>query len=493
MVCGALKNVCVAAGLAVVCGGACHPAHGGATRSDYRAVPPPAWDDSDSPIPVTSNDPMWGRRSALVTIVEYGDLQSSFCSDVERSLEQVRSTYGGDKVRIIWKNYPRPLDDNARPSAEAAMGVFALAGSDAFWAFERMALEGQGALNRENFEKWAKVAGVTDEAAYKEALDSHRWADKVEKDRAEGRPLGVKVTPTFFINGVSMVGPQPFELLRRVIDYELERAQAKLSAGTPKTRLYVEITKEAEKREAPVEPQDDGQDTKMVFKIPPGHSPVRGTPSALVTIIEFGEFGCRFCSAVEPTLALLRGKYGDQVRLVWKNARPPPPFHVAAEPAAQMAAAVRAEKGDEAFWKVHDDLFSKQRDLMSGSAPNIDAIVRIGSDAGVAAGTLKTAIKEHLYKRDIDTDASLAAAYGANGTPHFFINGRHLVGAQPQERFEKIIDEEIAKAQELVSGGTPPTDVYEALTRDGRGPSHPEEADASKSTPAPDYPRSALR
>ena len=99
------------------------------------------WNDSDSPVPISSNDPTWGTRNAPVTIVEFSDFQCPFCGRVEPTLEQVKTTYGPDKVRIIWKNEPLPFHDKAKPAAEAATGVFTMKGSDAFWKFHDTAFK----------------------------------------------------------------------------------------------------------------------------------------------------------------------------------------------------------------------------------------------------------------------------------------------------------------------------------------------------------------
>ena len=73
---------------------------------------------------------MWGNRNAPVTIVVFSDFQCPFCSRVEPTVDQIKATYGKDKVRIVWKNSPLPFHPNAKPAAEAAQGVFALAGNE---------------------------------------------------------------------------------------------------------------------------------------------------------------------------------------------------------------------------------------------------------------------------------------------------------------------------------------------------------------------------
>ncbi|MGA2448761.1 MAG: thioredoxin domain-containing protein [Polyangiaceae bacterium] len=437
-----------------------------------------AGDDSDSPIPVTAKDPVWGKRDALVTVVEYSDFQCPFCSRVEPTLQQVRDTYGPEKVRVVWKNNPLPFHQNAKPAAEAAQGVFALAGSDGFWKFHDLAFKNQGSLNEDSYVKWATEAGVKDIAAYKAGLQAHKWADKVDKDLADGKSAGVQGTPSFYVNGVFINGAQPFDAFKKTVDQELQKAQAKVAAGTPKSRVYVEMTKENKKAAPPAKEEEEKDDTTTVFKVPIGSSPALGGSNALVTIVEFSDFQCPFCGRVEPTLKSLRDKYGDKLRLVWKNE--PLPFHNRAEPAAEVAMEARALKGDKGFWEIHDKLFEAQKDLSD------DVLVKIAGEVGVSAEKAKKAMTEHTHKKEIDADADVGEDFQANGTPHFFVDGRRLVGAQPEEKFTKIIDEEIKKAQDAIAKGVRPADVYDALTKDGKGPPEPEKKDVPKTLPSND-------
>jgi protein-disulfide isomerase len=434
------------------------------------------WADTDSPIPVSSKDPMWGSRTAPVTVVHFSDFQCPFCSRVDPAMQQIRTTYGPDKVRIIWKNEPLPMHPHAKPAAEAAMGVFALKGNDAFWKFHDKLFHNQNALNRENFEAWAKDLGV-DMAKFKAGLDAHTWAKKVEDDANEGHKVGVNGTPATFINGVEVSGAQPFDKFKTVIDQELQKAQAKIAAGTPKDKVYVVMSGENHKN-APAAEEGEKEDTKTVFKVPLGKAPVRGNPNALVTIVEFSDFQCPYCKRVEPTLKALREKYGDKIRLVWKNE--PLPFHPRAEPAAEVALEARAEKGDKGFWDAHDKLFESQPKLADQDLENI------AKDLGLDVQKVDSAIKTHKWKSVLDDDTDESEDFQASGTPHFFINGRRLVGAQPQEKFEAIIDEEVKKAQDLVAHGTKPDAIYDTLTKDGKGPAAIEKKDVPLPQHAPE-------
>jgi protein-disulfide isomerase len=475
--------LCFLAGVALMWGYS--QRHGSGEITADNAAAAGTWDDSESPIPISSKDPMWGKRDAPVTIVVFSDFQCPYCSRVEPTLDQVRTTYGPDKVRMIWKNNPLPFHQNAKPAAEAAQGVFAMAGNEAFWKFHDTAFKNQSALSEDSFVKWAQDAGVKDVAGFKAGLASHKWADKVDKDLNDGKAAGVQGTPSFFVNGVFINGAQPFDSFKTTIDQELTKAQAKIAAGTPKSHVYVEMSKENKKATPPKEEtQEKGDDDKTVFRVPVGASPVLGSPNALVTIIEFSDFQCPFCSRVEPTIKNVRDKFGEKVRIVWKNE--PLPFHPAAEPAAEAALEVRAEQGNKGFWEAHDKFFANQKDLTNGQTPNLDGIAKIAAETGASLEKIKKAMADHTHKKDIDADQDVAEDFQANGTPHFFINGRRLVGAQPQEKFEKIIEEEITKAQDLISKGTRPAEVYDALTKDGKGPPEPEKKDLPKSLPTND-------
>jgi protein-disulfide isomerase len=456
-------------------------------------APPTASEDDASP-PVSPSDPVWGTRTALVTIVEFGDFQCPFSARVTRTLARVREVYGPETVRIVWKNNPLPFHQNARPAAEAAVAVFALAGNDAFWRFHDAAFAHQSELRPDSFEAWARDAGVTDLPAFRAALANHAGVPAIDLAVAEGKAVGVQGTPTFFVNGVLVNGAQPFDTFKKSIDQELDKARAKIAGGTPADRLYTEASKENKGLHPAVrEPEPVREDPKVVFRIPVGQGPVRGSPNALVTIIEFSDFECPFCKRVQPTLQALRDKYGTKLRIVWRNE--PLPFHPAAEPAAEAALEVRAQKGDAAFWAVHDGFYADPGNLTKPgpsaddrATADVDTIVRIAVEkgGGVSADKIRKAIAQHTHRKELEADSDVVEDFVANGTPHFFINGRRLVGAQPQDRFESLIDEEMAKAEALVAAGTPPASVYDVATKDGQGPPEPEKKDLPSSLPRTD-------
>jgi protein-disulfide isomerase len=259
-------------------------------------------------------------------------------------------------------------------------------------------------------------------------------------------------------------------------------------SGTPPGQLYARVAADnraaAEANKKHTEDAEDEAASRVVYKVPVGKAPVLGSSSALVTVIEFADFQCPFCARVEDTLRALRTKYGDKLRLVWRNE--PLPFHQAAEGAAEAAVEVRAEKGDAAFWAMHDRLFAAQKGLVANGGPNVDLIADLAAAVGADRGRVKAAIGQRAHAKEIEADAEVAEDFTASGTPHFFVNGRRIVGAQPQEKFEKVIDEAIGDAQALLAKGVKPADLYAALTKDGVGVSEPEWRDLPKGLPSGD-------
>jgi protein-disulfide isomerase len=464
--------LCFLAGMGLMWG-IDHNKKGGSTELGNEVAG--AWSDGDSPVPVDAKDPMWGSRTAPVTIVEFSDYQCPFCSRVEGTIEQIKTTYGKDKVRLIWKNEPLPFHPNAKPAAEAAQGVFEMAGNDAFWKFHDTAFKNQQQLGTDNYVKWAQEAGVKDIAKFKQGLESHAFAAKVDKDNALAKEVGANGTPHFFINGVEVSGAQPFDKFKEVIDAQLAKAQAAIASGTKADKVYVAMSKQNKTNPPPSQnkPQQAEEEDKTVWKVPVGDSPAKGPDTALVTIVEFSDYQCPFCKRVEDTLKKIETTYGDKVRLVWKNE--PLPFHPRAEPAAEIAELARKEKGVKGFWEAHDKLFESQPKLEDAD------LIGVAKAVGLDESKAKKAMETHQFKSVLDADSDLADGVNASGTPHFFINGRRLVGAQPFEKFQSVIDEEMKKAEAMVAKGVSKKDVYAEIMKNGKEPPPPEK----KTVPAP--------
>jgi protein-disulfide isomerase len=420
-------------------------------------VPAPPGEDGAA-VPISTSDAVWGSRRALVSLVVFGDFECPYTGKILKTVQVLEAKYGPADLRVVWKNQPLPFHPQARPVAEAAAAVLMLGQNDAFWRFWEQALTHQTELTAAAAESWASAAGV-DLASYRRLVEAHAGQAKVDADVALADRLRVTGTPTFFVNGVALLGAQPVESFTKVIDEEIAKAKGRLLSGVAPDALYVDVARANWKE--PTDDTDSGADEKedstTVWSVPLGNAPVRGGAAALVTIVEFSDFQCPYCKLVEPTLKKIREMYGDKVRIVWRDE--PLPFHPQAMPAAELAREARAEKGDAGFWAAHDAIFDSQPKLAD------DDLASVARVLGLNAARVKRAIADRRYEAQIKADVDLSAAVGASGTPHFFINGRRLVGAQPLKRFEEVIDEEVRHAEGLLAKGTARKALYDTMMK----------------------------
>lgn len=168
--------------------------------------------------------------------------------------------------------------------------------------------------------------------------------------------------------------------------------------------------------------------------------PAQGPADAPITIITFSDFQCPFCSRVNPTLARLKDRYGDSIRVVFRDF-PILQIHPQAAKAAEAGACAH-EQGK--FWPLHDLMFANQSRLDLASLKQHAATV--GLDAAAFEKCLDSGKYADEWKKDSD-DAQRA---GVQSTPAFFINGRPVVGAVPYEQFADVINEELLRANRPV-------------------------------------------
>ena len=184
--------------------------------------------------------------------------------------------------------------------------------------------------------------------------------------------------------------------------------------------------------------------TVIAQPLPP--APVRGPARAPVLIVAVGEYECPFCKRAEVTLAQLRAEYGDQLRVMWRH--DPLPFHLRARPVAR--ATLAAERQGK-FWAMHDALFASAD--LSEAGIHAAAVV-----AGLDLQRFQVDVTDPLLDARLDAEIAQTAAVGIGGTPTFFINGKRLVGAQPQPSFRREVDAAIATAAK-VPESTPDLDA----------------------------------
>jgi protein-disulfide isomerase len=383
-------------------------------------------------VPLTGDEPQKGPDDALVTIVEFSDFECPFCGRVEPTLKQVQDKYGDD-VRIVWMNNPLPFHQSAKPAANAALEAKAQKGDDGFWAMHAKMFADQRNLTVDNLQQMAKAAGLN-AAKVKKAIEEDKYAKTIEAEQTLANNLGARGTPAFFINGRNLRGAQPLASFTTVIDEELSKAKALVEKGTPKSKVYETIIARGETGPKTL-PTAAAPDANKVYDIPiPDKAPTKGPASAKVVIQEFSDFQCPFCSRVLPTIDQITKDYGDKVRIVWRDY--PLPFHKDAQPAAQAAREVFAQKGDKAFWAYHDLLFQNQNAL---TRENLEKFAQ--QVGGIDMKAFQQALDSGKHKAAVDADMAAVSKAGAQiGTPSFFINGKLVQGAQPYPAFKAAID-----------------------------------------------------
>lgn len=167
--------------------------------------------------------PVSGPEKAPVTIVEFSDFQCPFCARAAETMGQIRDKYKG-KVKFAYKHFPLSFHKEAMPAAEAAMCVYDQ-DKEKFWKFHEAAFKGQkDGLAAANLEKWAKESGANVDK-YKECVAANKYKEAIEKDLAYGETLGVRSTPTFFINGEIVSGALEYDKFAEIIDEAIEDAK----------------------------------------------------------------------------------------------------------------------------------------------------------------------------------------------------------------------------------------------------------------------------
>jgi protein-disulfide isomerase len=238
------------------------------------------------------------------------------------------------------------------------------------------------------------------------------------------KPVGESDVVTFYQSNINQMQGRSLELMAPAIRRYLQDQQSDAARAS----LIADLRKA-------------GPEVRMLFDAPrhtievTADDPAIGPASAPVTLVEFSDFQCPFCQRVAPTLKQVKQKYGDKVRVVWKDF-PLTQIHPQAFKAGE-AAHCAAEQGK--FWEYHDRLFANQQLLQ----PN--DLKQHAADLGLEPKAFNSCLDSSKYGERVRDGVAEGGQVGVNSTPTIFINGRRLSGAQPYEVFVAAIDEELSR------------------------------------------------
>jgi protein-disulfide isomerase len=264
-----------------------------------------------------------------------------------------------------------------------------------------------------------------------EAARRHMTAEELFKTEVE-----MKITPPV----LAEIEPVYDGVADKYPGMTKDQALAEIADGMRRQRIAVRKAQFVHELRAAAGVKVNLEPPRVAVK---AEGPSRGSDTAPVTIVEFSDFECPFCSRAVETLQQVQKKYGDNVRIVFRDY---PLFsHRTAKRAAE-AAHCADEQGK--FWEMHDRLFSK-------GGPLSDAdLYRFAGQAGLDHDKFDQCLASGKYKEAWKPSQEEGTRVGVSSTPSFFINGRMIVGAAGYEVFARIIDEELANAPQRAATRT---------------------------------------
>lgn len=169
---------------------------------------------------------------------------------------------------------------------------------------------------------------------------------------------------------------------------------------------------------------------EKIAKMTEGDVPAFGPDDAKVTIVEFSDFQCPYCSKAAEAVTEIKKKYGDKARFVFRQF--PLSFHQQAHLAAQASLAAH-EQGK--FWEFHDKLFENQRALAR------EDLEKYAKELGLDMAKFKKALDDESHKAAVDAELELGKDVYVDGTPTMFINGVRVQNATDVASISSAIDE----------------------------------------------------
>lgn len=392
------------------------------------AQPEPTADPALAPTPAsidTSNiAAALGNPEAPVKIVEFTDYQCPYCArHATETLPQITSEMiDSGRVYYMVKDFPL---ESIHPQARLGAIAARCAGEqDAYWEMHEALFADQQTWSSQGAEgAHAALADIAvslglNTDAFDTCLNSGKFDAVIDNNLQEGVQLGIRGTPGFFIDGFPVSGAQPYDLFDYAVGLAEEGTLASAYTRSPDPTPVP----------APSGPVDISIEGAYAL----------GDPNAPVTIIEFTDYQCPYCSRHHlQTYPQIKSDYIDKglVYYVFKEF-PLTNIHPQAFAAAEAA---RCAGDQDAYTAMHDTLFANQQEW-AGQSNTTPIFVGYAAELGLDTDTFSACLESHAQETAVYADMSTGADLGISGTPAFFINGYFLNGAQPYSTFQEAIN-----------------------------------------------------
>jgi protein-disulfide isomerase len=167
------------------------------------------------------DDPVKGSENAPITMIEFSDFQCPFCARYfKQTFPLIEKNYiKTGKIKYVYRDFPLSFHNYAQKAAEAAECA---RDQEKFWGYHDLLFQSQDALDIASLKVYAEELNL-DTKKFNDCLDSDKYEEEVKKDFQDGQRYGVSGTPTFFINGVKIVGARPYSAFEEIIEQELSQ------------------------------------------------------------------------------------------------------------------------------------------------------------------------------------------------------------------------------------------------------------------------------
>lgn len=171
---------------------------------------------------VSPANPAMGPADAKVTLQVFSDFECPFCVRAAPTLADVEERFHG-RLRMVWRNYPLPSHERARPAARASLAAFASGGSAQFWKLHDLFYSAQADLSDAGMGRAAAKLGL-DPAVIEQAARSKQYDALIDADMAAGDAAGIEGTPAVFINDYYLMGARSQAEYAIVVERALREA-----------------------------------------------------------------------------------------------------------------------------------------------------------------------------------------------------------------------------------------------------------------------------